>query len=85
MSDRNILIRIIYKISRFFNNLRKFLQLILVLLIFGIIIASFAEQKVPVPAKAALLVNPSGALVEELQGVPVDRALAELTGDPLQQ
>jgi protease-4 len=38
-----------------------------------------------VPAKSALLIRPVGSLVEELEGDPYDRAMAELLGESIPQ
>ena len=38
-----------------------------------------------VPKSAALLLAPSGVLVEQLEGRPLDRAIAEVSGDGVQQ
>jgi protease-4 len=72
-------------IFRFFNSLRKVLHLILLLLIFSFILLGLAEQGVQIPHSAALLVAPSGVLVEQLEGRPIERAIAEVRGDGVQQ
>ncbi|MGB8326569.1 MAG: signal peptide peptidase SppA [Steroidobacteraceae bacterium] len=62
------------------DGLRKFLHLLLLLLIFGLVIAALRSTIPHVPSKAALVVRPRGALVEQLSGDPVDRALAQAQG-----
>jgi protease-4 len=62
------------------DGLRKFLHLLLLLLIFGLVIAALRSTIPHVPSKAALVVHPRGALVEQLSGDPVDRALAQAQG-----
>jgi protease-4 len=77
--------KIIRFIFKFFNNLRRFLHLILLLFIFSFLLLGLAEQGVRIPASAALVVAPSGVLVEQLEGKPLDRAIAEASGDGVQQ
>ena len=79
-------------ILRFFGNLlraiwygldtiRRVLHLILLLVIFGVLLAGSVGQPVSVPSSAALVINPTGVLVDQLEGSPLDRALAEISGD----
>ncbi len=60
------------------NTLRRILHLILLLAIFAVLLAGAVGQPMAVPSSAALVINPSGTLVEELEGSPLDRALADL-------
>lgn len=63
------------------NTLRRVLHLILLLLVFGVLLAGLGGQpRLAIPSSAALVVNPSGVLVEQLSGSPFDRALAEVEG-----
>jgi protease-4 len=59
------------------NTLRRILHLIILLAIFSILLAGIIGQPTPVPSSAALIIDPSGTLVEQLEGSPLDRALAE--------
>ncbi|MBV8343087.1 MAG: signal peptide peptidase SppA [Gammaproteobacteria bacterium] len=63
------------------DGLRRTLHLILLLLIFGVVIAAVRGGVARIPAKAALLIAPEGRLVEQLSGEPVARALEEARGD----
>lgn len=67
------------------NTIRRALHLILLLLIFGILLAALLGQPVRIPASGALVIDPAGEVVEQLSGSPLDRALAELDGSQLQQ
>lgn len=69
----------------FFNSLRRFLHLVLLLFIFSVLFLGIAQQGVRIPDSAALIVAPSGVLVEQLEGKPLDRAIAEASGDGVQQ
>ena len=60
------------------NTLRRILHLLLLLGIFAVLLVGAVGQPVSVPASAALLINPTGMLVEQLEGSPLDRALADL-------
>lgn len=59
---------------------RKVLHLVLLLFFFLLILAVFSPKVPPIPAKAALVVAPQGALVEQLAGDPLERAIAEVYG-----
>lgn len=60
------------------NTLRRILHLILLLALFAVLLAGAIGQPKAVPSSAALVINPSGTLVEQLEGSPLDRALADL-------
>ncbi len=62
------------------NGLRQFLHLLLLLALFGLLLAGLAEDEVVVPAGAALLIAPAGALVEESSSDPIEEALGSLGG-----
>jgi protease IV len=63
------------------DGLRKGLHLILLLLIVGIVVGVLRVGAPRIPAKAALLIQPEGRLVEQLSGDPVQRALEQAQGD----
>ncbi|MBW7930185.1 MAG: signal peptide peptidase SppA [Gammaproteobacteria bacterium] len=67
------------------NALRRVLHLILLLFIFGILLAGLSGPQLYKPHDAALLVDPVGELVEQLSGDALDRALGELQGDGIRQ
>lgn len=81
MSDRNLFVRLISSLWRGANGLRKVLHLLLLLFIFLVFFGVMSDAPPLMPQKAALLIQPSGALVEQLAGDPYERALAELIGD----
>ncbi len=68
-----------------FNSLRKILHFLLLLLVFGFIVLAISERGVRVPQSAALILAPSGFIVEQLEGDPLERALAEVGGNGVQQ
>ena len=61
------------------DALRKILHLLLLLVLFGIVLGALSATAPVLPASGALLIQPAGALVEQLEGDPYDRALAEIT------
>jgi protease-4 len=60
--------------------LRKVMHLIVLLVLFLVVFAALSPNIPIVPQKAALVVAPQGALVEQLAGDPFERAVAELYG-----
>ncbi|MBT8082107.1 MAG: signal peptide peptidase SppA [Gammaproteobacteria bacterium] len=82
MSSSNVFVRFFRAVWRGLNALRKFLHLILLLIIFMLFFGVMSGEAPPIlPKSAALVVQPAGALVEQLSGDPYERAIAELTGD----
>ena len=67
------------------DGLRKVLHLIVLLVLFMLILATLTPELPMVPATAALVVQPEGRLVEQLEGGPLDRAIGEATGDGIPQ
>jgi protease-4 len=63
------------------DTFRKVLHLLLLLVIFGIFFGALSATAPLLPSKAALVIQPVGNLVEELEGDPYDRAIAELLGE----
>lgn len=70
---------------RTLNNLRRLFQLLVMFFIFAVIATGLSVQGVQVPDKAALVVAPGGALVEQLEGNALDRAIAEVQGTQIEQ
>src|SRR5215469_11829733 len=63
------------------DGLRKFLHLLLLLVLFGFIVGVLHVSVPSVPAKAALLIEPEGQLVEQLSGDPLERAVQGARGE----
>lgn len=77
-----------HAVSRFFravwtgvDGVRKVLHLLLLLVIFSMVIGALSATAPKLPQQAALVIRPVGDLVEQLQGDPYDRAIAELLGE----
>jgi len=62
------------------DGLRKVLHLVLLLALFGVLLAAGQSELPYVPDGAALVLSPQGYLVEEISGDPLDRALSRATG-----
>ena len=80
-SKRNPLVRVLAAIWGGVDGFRKVLHLLLLLMIFAVFLGAMAGSSPTLPDSAALLIQPTGAIVEEFEGDPYDRAIAELLGD----
>ena len=67
---------------RILEGIRKSLHLILLLVIFGFLLAALHTSLPIVPHTAALVIAPEGALVEQLSSDPVRRAFGQASGGP---
>jgi len=81
MNKMSMLTRLLTAIWSGADGLRKVLHLALLLVVFLVFVSAMSEAPVEVPDKAALVITPYGALVEQLEGDPFDRALAKLADD----
>jgi protease IV len=68
-------------IFRGLDVLRKFLHLLLLLLIFGIVVGALRTSIPHIADGSALVIQPYGEIVEQLTGSPVDQALARAQGN----
>jgi protease-4 len=66
---------------RVLDGVRKVLHLIVLLVIFGAALGVLLSGAARIPARAALLVEPDGELVEQLSGDPLTRALEAVRGE----
>ncbi len=62
------------------DGLRRAVHLVLMLFVLLLLLAMLSTAPVIVPQSAALVISPSGNLVDELQGSAIDRALDEARG-----
>jgi len=67
---------------RILEGIRRFLHLILLLVIFGFILAALHTSIPSVPRTAALVIAPEGEIVEQLASDPVRRAFGQASGGP---
>ncbi len=85
MSSGNRFVRLLRWIWQGLNTLRRVLHLLLLLLIFGLLLAGIPGGPIHMPDGAALVIDPEGELVEQLAGDPLERALGELQGNGIRQ
>jgi protease-4 len=81
MSNRNFLVRLMSSIWTGVDGVRKVLHLLLLVTLFLVFVGAISGTTPILPKQAALYIQPAGPLVEQLDGDPYDRALAELLGD----
>jgi protease-4 len=62
------------------DGLRKILHLLLLLVIFGFVVGALRTSIPRLPARAALVIQPEGEIVEQRAGDPLDRAISEARG-----
>ena len=67
---------------RILDGVRRVLHLVLLLVIFGFILAALHTSIPIVPHSAALVIAPEGELVEQLATDPVRRAVGQASGSP---
>jgi protease-4 len=85
MSARNPLLRLLSWLWAGVDGIRKILHLFLLLFVFLLFFGLSAEVPSVFTSGSALYLQPYGVLVEQLEGDPYDRAVAELLGDGLPQ
>ncbi|UCC13205.1 MAG: signal peptide peptidase SppA [Gammaproteobacteria bacterium] len=61
------------------DGVRRVVHLVLMLIVLVLVLAVLSTAPVTVPSSSALIISPSGALVDELSGTPLDRALEDAT------
>src|SRR5882672_7709407 len=70
---------------RILEGIRRVLHLILLLVIFGFILAALHTSIPSVPHTAALVIAPEGEIVEQLASDPVRRAFGQASGGPARE
>ncbi len=78
---QGILMRLFSALWAGADSVRKILHLLLLVFLFMVFFGAISSGPQVLPAKAALVIQPVGSLVEQLDGDAYDRALAELMGD----
>ena len=81
MEKRNVFVRFMAALWRGVDGFRKVLHLLLLLLVFGVFFGALSGTTPSLPGSGALLIQPAGALVEQLEGDPYDRAVEEVLGE----
>ena len=78
MNGRSWIGRAFGALWRGFEILGRILKALIVVFFILFLIVGLTGRRIEVPESTALVVNPSGVLVDQLQGDPFDRALSEL-------
>lgn len=81
MKKQSLIMRLLRGTWRALDGFRRVLHLVILLSLFLLVVAGLSSEQVYVPASAALVIAPSGIIVDELSGDPLDRALNEISGD----
>ncbi len=74
----NVFVRIIRAVWRGLDVFRRAVHLLLMLMVFLVLLAMLSSSAPPVPRGAALILSPSGQIVEQLSGDPFAQAVDEL-------
>ena len=82
MAVRSALMGFFALVWRILEGVRKVLHLILLLVIFGFMLAALHTSIPIVPRSAALVIAPEGELVEQLSSDPLRRAVGQASGGP---
>ena len=82
MAVRSALMGFFALVWRILEGVRRVLHLILLLVIFGFILAALHTSIPIVPRSAALVIAPEGELVEQLSSDPLRRAVGQASGGP---
>ena len=72
--------RILAGVWRGLDGVRKFLHLLLLLVIFGFVVGALRTTIPRIEDSSALVIAPRGEIVEQLTGDPIDQALARAQG-----
>jgi protease-4 len=81
VEKKSTLVRIFTAVWGGMNGVRKVLHLIMLLFLFALFFGAIADTPLVFPDRAALRIQPSGYLVEQIEGDPFDRAVAQFAGD----
>jgi protease-4 len=73
--------RLIGGVWRGLDWLRRFLHLVLLLIIFGFVIGALRTSIPHIQDNSALVIQPQGLIVEQLTGDPISQAIARTRGD----
>ena len=77
--------RILGGVWRTLDRIRKFIHMVLLFGMALIVLSAAAPQESGLPEKGALLLAPQGALVEQLSGDPLERAIGKAQGQAVQE
>ena len=81
MSAKSVILGVLSALWRGADVLRKVLHLIVLLCLFVVLLDAISSAPQSIPEKAALVIQPDGDLVEQLEGAPLERAISRSMGD----
>ncbi len=79
--SRNPIVRLLRAIWHGLDALRRFVHLFLMLIVLMAFLALLSDTTITVPDSVAMIVAPTGRLVEQLSGDPLERALRDARGE----
>ena len=85
MNGRNWFSAVFGGLWRVLGKLARAVKILILFMFFLFLVTSLFGGRIQVPESAALIVDPAGILVDQLEGDPLERALAELQDSPTDQ
>ena len=85
MNGRNWISAVFGSVWRALGKLVRVVKALIILIFVLFLVTSLFGGRIQVPESAALIVDPAGMLVDQLEGDPFGRALAELQDSPTDQ
>lgn len=85
MNGRNWFSAVFGALWRFLGKLFRVVKALIILIFFLFLVTSLFGGRVRVPESVALIVDPAGFLVDQFEGDPLERALAQLQDSPTDQ
>ena len=85
MNARNWFSAVFGALWRVLGKLARAIKVLILFMLFLFLVTSLFGGRIQVPESAALIVDPAGILVDQLEGDPLERALAELQDSPTDQ
>ncbi len=85
MNARNRFSAVFGALWRVLGKLARAVKILILFMFFLFLVTSLFGGRIQVPESAALIVDPAGILVDQLEGDPLERALAELQDSPTDQ
>ncbi|MEE9511175.1 MAG: hypothetical protein V3V79_03575, partial [Gammaproteobacteria bacterium] len=82
MNARNRFSAVFGALWRVLGKLARAVKVLILFMFFLFLVTSLFGGRIQVPESAALIVDPAGILVDQLEGDPLERALAELQDSP---
>jgi len=85
MNARNRFSAVFGALWRVLGKLARAVKVLIIVMFLLFLVTSLFGGRIQVPESAALIVDPAGILVDQLEGDPLERALAELQDSPTDQ